>query len=433
MSLTFRRIALAVLGAGCLTVSLALPAGAQVPALAAVVSDLPAGYTPQLAISTGFPHPAVYALKEMGSTMYAGGAFDTVSTGTGTVTRQHLMGFSATTGDLSGLSIPIDGDVWAIEPSTDGQSLYVGGFFKNINGVARNGIAKINATTGVVDPTFASSSVGGPVTEIRLVNGRLIVGGRFAKRLVALDPSTGQDTNYINLGISGQIAGNSGPTRVYRFAVNPQSSRLVGIGNFTSVGGQARQRAFMLDLGTASATLDSWYYTPLNNACAATKIPEQLRDVDFSSDGSFFVFFASGYVPTSPAGLGRDICDAAARFETSIPNPQLPTWINYTGGDTIWSGAVTGNTVYAQGHFRALDNAGGTQGCDGKNPACKPRQGIGAIDATTGKALDWNPGKSRSVGGKDLLVTQGGLWVGSDGALFAGKHRYGIAFCPVVP
>lgn len=430
MFTTVRRATLAVLGAGCLLASLVAPASAQPIALATVVSENPVNYTPQVAISTAFSHPAVYALRQVGSTMYAGGAFDTVTSGAGTATRQHLMGFDATTGTLTNLSIPIDGDVWAIEPSADGQSLYVGGFFNNINGVARNGIAKINATTGVVDQTFASSAVAGPVTEIRLVNGRLLVSGRFSKRLLALNPATGADTGYINVPITGQVASNAGPTRVYRFTVNPAGTRLVGIGNFTQVGTASRQRAFMLDLGATSATVDPWYYQPLDNACAATKIPEQIRDVDFSSDGSFFVFFASGYIPKA-GGLGRDICDAAARFETNVTNPTLPTWINYTGGDTMWSGAVTGNTVYAQGHFRALDNAGGTQGCDGKNPACQPRQGIGAINATTGKALAWNPGKTRAVGGKDLLVTSAGLWVGSDGALFNGEHHYGIAFCPL--
>jgi hypothetical protein len=34
------------------------------------------------------------------------------------------------------------------------------------------------------------------------------------------------------------------------------------VGNFTSVAGQARSRAFMADLGTTSASLNSWYYQP---------------------------------------------------------------------------------------------------------------------------------------------------------------------------
>ncbi len=80
----------------------------------------------------------------------------------------------------------------------------------------------------------------GRVTEIRLVNGRLLVSGTFPKKLMALNPSTGADTGYINLPITGTVASNAGSTEVYKFAVNPAGTRLVGLGNFTSVGGQDR-------------------------------------------------------------------------------------------------------------------------------------------------------------------------------------------------
>ena len=99
------------------------------------------------------------------------------------------------------------------------------------------------------------------------------------------------------------------------------------------------------------------------------------------------------------------MCDSAARFETSIPNPFRPTWINYSGGDTFHSVAATGNAVYVQGHFRALDNPNGT---NGPLPGSSPRQGIGAIDPVGGHALSWDPGKTRGIGGKDFLVTPAG-------------------------
>lgn len=52
---------------------------------------------------------------------------------------------------------------------------------------------------------------------------------------------------------------------MYKFAVSPDGTRLAALGNFTSVGEQARQRAFMLQLGSASATLSPWYYQTLDN------------------------------------------------------------------------------------------------------------------------------------------------------------------------
>ena len=48
----------------------------------------------------------------------------------------------------------------------------------------------------------------------------------------------------------------------------------------------------MLDLGTSSASLASWYYQPLTKMCQASSLPAYLRDVDFSPDGSKVVFDA---------------------------------------------------------------------------------------------------------------------------------------------
>ena len=202
----------------------------------------------------------------------------------------------------------------------------------------------------------------------------------------------------------------------------------MAVGNFTSVGGQERYRAFMLTLGATSATLNGWYYRPLRNLCAAASIPDYMRDVDFSPDGSYFVLVSTGFVPTS-GGIGRDLCDAAAKFTmTNQSDTAQPAWINYTGGDTLHSVVVTGPAVYVQGHQRWLDNPFGR---DFAGTGAVERPGIGAIDPTTGRALPWNPTKDRGVGGKDLLATSTGLWVPSDGHLFAGRSHDNLAFCPL--
>jgi hypothetical protein len=110
-----------------------------------------------------------------------------------------------------------------------------------------------------------------------------------------------------------------------------------------------------------------------------------IEDVDFSPDGSYFVFGSTGFVPATTTEIGTAICDAAVRFETNISNPASPTWINYTGGNTIHSVIATGAAVYVQGRFRWLDNP---YGRDSAGPGAVDRVGIGAIDSITGKALD---------------------------------------------
>jgi Domain of unknown function (DUF5122) beta-propeller len=395
----------------------------------AVVSPDPVDYTPNLQDDDAVANAGVYALAQAGNQIVAGGTFRTVKNATRTVTytRSNIMSFDATTGALSLSFAPaFNGPVWAIQPS--GSALYVGGTFTAVNGVTRRALAKIDATTGALDPTFRAGFSSGAVTEVRLVNGRLIVSGTFPKRLAALDPVTGADTGYINLGITGTVASNAGSTEVYRFAVSPAGDRLVGLGNFTSVGGQARKRAFMLTLGATAATVHPWYYRPLDNMCGSDNIPDYMRDVDFSPDGTWFAFVSTGFVPRTPGEIGTALCDATARFETNVTSPQVPTWINYTGGDTLHSVAVTGAAVYVQGHQRWLDNPFGR---DFAGPGAVSRPGIGAIDPSTGLALPWNPTKTRDGGGREFLVTPAGLWVGSDGKFFKGEYRWGIAFCPL--
>jgi len=393
-----------------------------------VVSANPANFTPNVQDDAVVANAAVYALNQSGSTMYAGGTFRTVRNAARTVayTRYNLMAFDATTGAMRSFAPVLNAPVWGV--ATSGNALYVAGEFTTVNGVARRGLVKLDGTTGAVDPAFNAAFPSGKGREVRLVGGRLLVSGSFPKRLVALNPATGADTGYVNAGISGSVASNAGPTEVYRFAVNPAGTRLVGIGNFTSVGGQSHWRAFMLNLGTTSATVNAWNYLPLRNLCASTSLPDYLKDVDFSPDGAYFVFISTGYVPATTAQIGTAICDAAARFETNVAAPSKPTWINYTGGDTLHSVAATGAAVYVQGHQRWLDNP---YGRDFAGPGAVSRKGIGAINPTTGKALSWNPGKDQGVGGKDFYASPSGLWVGSDGRYFAGEYRQGVAFCPL--
>ncbi|MDP9219134.1 MAG: hypothetical protein M3P23_01165 [Actinomycetota bacterium] len=416
--------AAAVLGAGM------GPAQAQ-QLQPAVVSEIPANFTPNLAADGVVSNPAVYALAQIGNTMYVGGMFDAIqdSARTTTFSRQHMVAFDATTGAVSTTFVQsFNKPVWALLGSTDGSSLYVGGQFTTVNGAARKFLAKIIVATGQLDPSFNPVVISsGYVKEIRLVNNRLIVGGSFPKKLVALDPNTGADTGYIDLAIAGSVASNAGPTHVYKFAVSPDGTKLVALGNFTTVNGSSRARAFMVDLGATTSALSAWYYQPLTKMCRAGSLPGYMRDVDFSPDGSYFVFVSTGYISYSQ-DLGATLCDATSRFETNITNPFRPTWINYTGGDTLHSVAVTGAAVYVNGHQRWLDNPLGADSCV---TTCVSRPGIGAIDPVTGRALPWNPGKTRGIGGKDLLATSTGLWVASDGKQFNGRYHWGIAFVPL--
>jgi hypothetical protein len=226
--------------------------------------------------------------------------------------------------------------------------------------------------------------------------------------LVKLSTATGANTGSINLSIAGSVAANAGPVGVYRFAVNPApaGTRLVAVGNFTTVGTDSRARAFMLTLGATSASVNAWSYPPLQNLCRAGSLPDYLRDVDFSPDGSWFAVVSTGFLPQA-GGIGRDLCDATARFKDRRHQPDP--------------------AVYVRGHQRWLDNP---QGSNAPGPGAVSRPGIGAINPATGLALSWNPTKERGVGGKDLYVTPQGLWVGSDTTASATRPAAGSPSCP---
>ncbi len=424
---------------GAVTAALALSATAYAGmAQSSLVSTNPVNYTPQLAGDATVSHPATYALEQSADgTMYVGGTFHSVLAGTTTYVRPNFVAFNAATGALSSLSPNVNGPVWAIR-AYNGW-VYIGGDFTSVNGIAARGLAKISASTGAVDTGFKAPWSSGKVHDMQIVNDRVIVGGTFAKHLSALNPTNGTDTGYINVPISGTCVANAAcgtagapataqATDVYRFAVSNDGTRLVAIGNFTA----PHPRAFMVDLG-ATATLDAWYYQPFSHSCELPKVyPAYLRDVDFSPDGSYFVVVATGYVVqgNNPALLGTDVCDAAARFETNQPNQIKATWINYTGGDTLHSTSVTGAAVYVQGHNRWMDNSGGRDFCVTGCFAASP--GIQALDPATGLAIrSWTAPKTRGVGGKDLLATNLGLWVGSDGKTIKGETHQSLALLPL--
>jgi hypothetical protein len=387
-----------------------------------LVTEAPATFTPKVVLGTS--GQTVYAFAQVGSTMYVGGRFTQIrdSSGSTTYDRANFVAFDATNGTISSLTVPTSGAVQVIVPAPDGQSIYIGGDFTSIGGVTARGIVRFSLATNTVDPTFQPGLDGG-VSDAAFVGSRLVIAGSFTRQLRAIDPATGIDTGFINLKLTGKTNPNDA-IRVRRFAADPNGTTIVALGNFTAVDAQARAQAFRVDLTTTpKATLSPWHVPRLDVLC---NIENYSRGVDFAPDGSYFVLVTTGG-PNGTVGL----CDAAARFETSdVSVTSEPTWINWTGGDSLYSVAVTGLAVYVGGHQRWLDNP---EGHDSAGPGAVSRPGIGAIDPTTGVALDWNPTKTRGHGTEKLYATAAGLWVGSDGATFNGQDRPGIAFCPVTP
>ena len=421
---TFKKAAACALAVCSVALAVASPQAAQASiSQPAVVSENPSDTTPHIILDG--PSQDVRAFAQVGNTVYAGGLFNQVQDWARTTTynRQNFVAFDRQTGVISPLNLAFNGRVSAIEATADGTALYVAGAFSQVNGITRRGLVKYDLVNHQVDPTFLAGNLR-TVSDIELANGVVIAAGNFSKHLVALNPTTGADTGAIAITVAG-IIDPSDETRVRQVAVSPNGTRLVATGNFATVNGQSRRRAFMFNLG-ATATLSTWHAPRFDVDCAAQSRLTSAQGVDFSPDGTYFVVVATG----GPTGT-NGICDAAARFETAnVSSTVEPTWINWTGGDTLYSVAVTGVAVYVGGHQRWLDNPLGN---DTAGPGAVSRPGIGAINPTTGMALAWNPTKSRNHGTMVLYPTPQGLWVGSDGERFGREDHVGIGFVPLDP
>jgi hypothetical protein len=189
------------------------------------------------------------------------------------------------------------------------------------------------------------------------------------------------------------------------------------------VAGLRRDQIVMLDLAIRPVTVSIWATTRYQQQCSAS-FATYMRDVDVSPDGSYFVAATTG------AYRAGSLCDTAARWETGATGPgQQPTWADYTGGDTLYSVAVTGAAVYVGGHQRWMNNS---FAADRAGPGAVAREGIAALDPVNGLPLSWNPGRDRGVGVFALVATAQGLWIGSDTERIGRyEHHARIAFVPL--
>jgi len=395
-------------------------------AVASVVSDNPAGHTPHALDG------AVRAITQVGSTMIAGGTFTSVRSATNRtpIARSYLFAFDAVTGELSTTFVPqLNAPVDTLAPGPDGRSVFVGGSFTTVNGAVANRLVRLDIATGLPTAGF-SGGANGRVLDLAVSGNRLYLAGMFTAvrsvpraGLAAVDVVKGVLDRQVDVGFTTPVRGTPS---VLAIDVSPAGDRLVAIGNFLAAGGLERRQVAVVDLSTSPASVSSWATTRYTTTCSAS-VDTYLRDVDISPDGRYFVIVTSG--AWRSGGFSQVLCDTAARWELAgaAGEGQQPTWVNYTGGDTLLSAKITKGAIYIGGHQRWFNNpwAG-----DAAGPGAVARSGIGALDPVNGLPLSWNPGRTRGVGAGALLSTPDGLWVGSDTERLGGEYHGRLGFFP---
>ncbi|MEV0626449.1 hypothetical protein [Nonomuraea wenchangensis] len=363
----------------------------------------------------------VNAIAVVGRTVVVGGSFSEVTDAARkqVLARDNLFAFDLPTGRiLPGFAPVVPGPVRGLAAG-DGGTVYVGGEFYRVNNTRARGLARVRLSDGALVPGFAPNLVGGTVNTLARQDGSLYVGGDFTgprEALARLDATTGAaDPGF------AVTPGEPLTPRVKVYALAIARGRLLVDGSFTTLGGQSRPQLGLIDVTGPTARVAPWRTETYARKCSDA-FPSYVRGLDFSPDGGYFVVVTTG-------GAVGGICDTAARFETFAKGSAIrPTWVNATGGDSLYAVAVTGAAVYVGGHQRWLNNP---QGRDTAGPGAVARPGIGAIHPTTGMALAWNPTRERGIGVKAFSAQPAGLLVGSDTTRLGREYHARIGMFPL--
>ena len=380
----------------------------------------------------------VYAMALSGGNLYIGGYFTEIAG----VSRNYIAKVSAAgTGALDMNWNPdADSTVSSLVLSATGDKLYAGGDFRQLGGVSRRGLARMNAAgTGQPDAWDpAPEGIPGFIASVRtlaLTGNSLYVGGQFAV-------IGGQNRNSIaRLSTVDATADSTwnpdSNKRVRVLLLSADGSRIHVGGEFFTTGGE--HTLSFASLETASDNLVAGF-TDLNigEAGIVNALVRHANDLYFGGDfvrvngqPQFFlgkIDTATGQLQHWGAGfdgsilalavsadgsalytggdfthIGLDVKNHLARLQASDASV-VPAW-NPSASGSVWTLLLNGNDLYVGGRFF---NIGGVQ------------HYLARLAADTG-VLDsgWNPQASRGVyalalSGNDLYAggvfsTMGGL------------------------
>ena len=367
----------------------------------------------------------VWASVLHGDVIVAGGTFTEVRTVDGrTVQRRNLVAFHADTGALVPTPV-VNGEVIAVEVATDGSGVFLGGAFSNVGGEPRQKVAKLTPTLEL-DTTFRADA-NAKVQALADDGDLLYVGGNFTMlsnqprvHFGAVDMGTGHADDLV-LNLSGPLGkGDSGAVRA--LDVHPDGNLLLIAHTSTRVGGAVRVGVAMVDLDEMA--LSPWrtnWFQRARLRCSQEAL--QIRDAEFSPDGSYFVVVEKG----------NNGCDKAIAFPTERTGRRVQNlWVAQMF-DSTFSVGITEDAVYVGGHFCFTQTLGPIRSgqvsdyefeakpekCDPSGNAEPPgpvaaRYQIAALDPATGEALDWSPHVNAQVAVFDITVTERGLLIGQD-------------------
>jgi hypothetical protein len=394
-----------------------------------IVAETPAANTPNI---TG-PRRTNYAadVAQIGNKVFVVGRFDSVRNpgSSNDISRFNVFAYNATTGVVDTAFAPqVNGLIDAVVPHPDGQSVFIVGNFSQVNGQPSFGLARLNVNTGQRVAGFNTTTEG----RVRdaVVRGNTLflagdfwrVGGANRSNLAAINVNSGA---VLALDVPVTDPRQGGSTWVATMDVSADGGTISIAGNFRTVGGLPRVQLAAIDTAGSGSVID-WRARDYEDPCNTNAFWTYMRDVEFSPEGEYLV------VATTGGPYTGQICDTAARLETEDRGDVTPSWVNWSGGDTLTALAVTDGVVYVGGHQRWMNNH---LGRDNVRMGAVDRPGIAALDPINGVPLRWNPTRDRGATVFGLYVAPGGnrLIMAHDTDIVNNLNRWKLAAWDIAP
>ena len=337
-----------------------LQVGADARECAAVVDRVTGQARPWSAPLAGGTPTSGHAIVTDGGWIELGGDFRQV----GKLLRNGVAAFSLASGVPSAWNPNAPGTK---EIAEAGGVVYLGGYFSAINGQPRRFVAAVDGSTGLVTQPFDATSlftvVSTTVNALAVGNGRVFVGGDFTtttgrNSILALDAITGQPVPGWDSNIGGVVND---------LAMSADRSELYVGGQFATAGVPSQTRLSFAVIDAATGALKPAHPNPGGSVYAVLE-----------SAGRVFVggsFNSLGGV-TAPR-LGQiDPLTGLAYAWTPLVNPG-------PGTTYVTSLARLGRYIYCGGRFQNVNGV--------SNPY------VGAVDMETSIRANWLPNPSHEV------------------------------------
>lgn len=404
--------------------------GAVVVALAPAASAVITTKAPDRTWQT---NDRVRAVVYAGDTVYLGGSFSavrppgTAADSSQAVPRSRVAAFDRTTGAVRTDWKPaLDGTVWAMAASPDGNTIYVAGDFVTVNGATRKKVAAVSAATGAL-LSWNPRPNGRVRAILASADGqRVYIGGKFTtvngeiQNLLAAvnSPATGSKALVAGWRPTvAQVAGEPCPPRctpeVASLALSSDGTGLYVGGHFGLLNGVNRNNVGELavsDGGTMAWDPNVFAQNPVN--------PNQknfVYGIAPSPTGvhNSRVFFCGDFFRVG----GKGFPNLAAVHP--VTGALDPGWTTTDDGGTP-ACALSGSHLYIGGHFNFVGF--GSAPKEGLS-----RRHVAAIDADTGTIADWNPGANSVLGLHALAVSGGNVAAAGDFTRIGGVDQQGFA------